>query len=487
MLNSFLISTYLFILLVLSAYGFHRYWILYLYWRHYKRAPPLPVPPDPSPWPSVTVQLPVFNEYYMVERLIDCVCRMDYPREKLEIQLLDDSTDDTTALIRNKANEKRNLGFNLRILHRDNREGFKAGALAEGLMSAAGEFIAIFDADFLPPADFLKRTIPRFADNEIGVVQTRWGHINANYSLLTRVQSIFLDGHFMLEHTARNHANAFINFNGTAGVWRKQTIIDAGGWSADTLTEDLDLSYRAQLRGWKFLFLPEVVCPAELPADMGSFRSQQHRWTKGAVQVACKLLPRVWESPLPFIVKAESTAHLTANLAYPFVLLLSVLLFPSLVARTQCPWAFLKWIEFGTFLFAAISVALFYYVAHRETGTPLGRWRWRDLPSLMAFGVGMCINNTRAIWEIIGNKPSDFQRTPKFNVRKKGDPWRRARYGAERGRAGFLEALFALYFLYTFYWIYETDYWWSAPLIGIFLLGYAYIGTLTLAHTGNKS
>ncbi len=487
MLNNLFIAAYLFILLVLSAYGIHRYWILFLYWRHYKMAPPLTVPPPPALWPPVTVQLPVFNEYYMVDRLIDCVCRMDYPRDKLEIQVLDDSTDDTTALIEKKIREKAELGFNIRLFHRENREGFKAGALSDGLLNAAGEFIAIFDADFLPPADFLRRTIPHFSRKEIGLVQTRWGHINANYSLLTWVQSIFLDGHFMLEHTARNRADAFINFNGTAGIWRRQTIADAGGWSSDTLTEDLDLSYRAQLRGWKFLFLPDVVCPAELPADMNAFRSQQHRWTKGALQVACKMLPLIWKSPLPLLVKTESTAHLMANLAYPVVLLLSVLLFPSMIARSQPHWSFLKWIELGIFLFATLSIACFYYVAHKEAGTPGGRWQWKHLPSLMAFGVGMCINNTRAIWEVLSNKQSEFRRTPKFDVRKKGDPLRRKRYQTERGRAGLMEAVFALYFLYTLYWSFESSYWWSTPFIGIFLLGYAYVGTLTLVHKLNKS
>ena len=276
-MNVLFILLYLLVLGGLSLYGLHRYWILYLYWRHYKKAPPLREPPPPPVWPRVTVQLPLYNEYYVVERLIDAVCRLDYPRDRLEIQVLDDSADESRALASRKVAEKRAAGFDIHDIHRHDRRGFKAGALADGLQTARGELIAIFDADFLPPADFLKRTVPYFADERIGMVQARWGHINADYSLLTRIQSVYLDGHFILEHTARNRSGAFFNFNGTAGVWRRETIDDAGGWSDDTLTEDLDISYRAQLMGWRFVFLPDLVCPAELPVDVGAFRSQQHR------------------------------------------------------------------------------------------------------------------------------------------------------------------------------------------------------------------
>jgi cellulose synthase/poly-beta-1,6-N-acetylglucosamine synthase-like glycosyltransferase len=486
MMNA-LLAAYVLVLFALSLYGLHRYWILFLYWRFYKKAPPLSPPPPPDIWPIVTVQLPIFNERYVAERLVDAVCLLDYPKDKLDIQVLDDSTDDTRHLLRSKVEEKRREGFHIRHLNRKNRDGFKAGALAHGLRSAEGEFAAIFDADFLPPADFLLKTVPHFSRTEIGMVQTRWGHINPDYSLLTRVQSIFLDGHFMLEHTARNRSGAFINFNGTAGIWRKRTIEEAGGWSADTLTEDLDLSYRAQMKGWKFLFLPDVVCPAELPVDMGAFRSQQHRWTKGALQVAKKILPALWRGPFPLLVKLESTAHLTANLAYPLVLMLSLLLFPSLAAREQLNSIVFKWLELGTFLFATTSIIAFYYVAHQETLGQGSRWQWKHVPPLMSFGVGMCLNNTRAVWEALLGIPTEFRRTAKFNVQKKGDAWKGKNYRRKGNHSGFPETLFAAYFLFILVWTCGSPFWWSLPFIGIFFFGYAYVGALTLAHRARSS
>src|SRR6185437_10644878 len=254
---------YLFLIALLSLYGVHRYWILYLYFRYYKWAAPVPVHDLPDPLPPVTIQLPVFNERYVVERLIDAIARLDYPRERLEIQLLDDSTDDTWRIVEDKLEPMRRQGFRIEHIKRDSRTGFKAGALSTGLARARGHFLAIFDADFMPPADFLRKTLPCFQDARVGMVQTRWGHLNESYSLLTWIQSIFLDGHFLLEHTARNRSGAFFNFNGTAGIWRREAIESSGGWQHDTLTEDLDLSYRAQMKGWKFMFLPDVVCPAE--------------------------------------------------------------------------------------------------------------------------------------------------------------------------------------------------------------------------------
>ena len=263
------------------------------------------------------MQLPVFNERYVVERLIDAVCRLDYPKERLEIQVLDDSTDDTGEIVRrSKWMRLQEKGFWIERLHRQDRTGFKAGALAAGLLRAKGELIAIFDADFVPPADFLYKTLPWFQKPTIGMVQTRWGHLNESYSLLTWIQSIFLDGHFLIEHTARNRSGAFFNFNGTAGIWRRQAIETSGGWQHDTLTEDLDLSYRAQMKGWRFMYLPDVVCPAELPVDINAFKTQQNRWTMGASQTAKKMLPTIWRSPLPLKVKVEATFHLTACAGY---------------------------------------------------------------------------------------------------------------------------------------------------------------------------
>lgn len=486
MLNELIVLAYMAVLLVLSLYGIHRYWILYLYWRHYKKAPPLPTPPEPAVWPRVTVQLPLYNEYYVADRMIEAVCGLDYPKGLLEIQVLDDSTDETGALVEKKAAEKRALGFDIRRIARPDRHGFKAGALAHGLGLAKGEFLAIFDADFLPPRDFLRRTIPHFADPALGMVQTRWGHVNADYSLLTRVQSLFLDGHFILEHTARNRSGAFFNFNGTAGVWRRRAIEEAGGWDHDTLTEDLDLSYRAQLKGWRFLFLPDVVCPAELPVDIGAFRSQQHRWTKGALQVAKKVLPAVWRSRLPFFVKLEGTVHLTANLGYLLLFALSFLLLPSLIARHQLGWPpLVNTLETAAFLMTAFSVALFYVVVKKESGHP--RLDLEDLPALMALGVGMCANNSRAVWEALWNVPTDFHRTAKFNIQNRGETWWHKRYRTAGRQKGLVETLIGAYFLLTFLWGLSTARWWALPFIALFLLGYTYVGLLTLAHAQTKA
>ena len=292
---------------------------MYLYFRYYKWAKPMAVPELPTELPMVTVQLPVYNERYVVERLIDTVSRFDYPRERLEIQVLDDSTDDTWQIAAARVAHLKSEGFFIEHLRRQDRTGFKAGALEAGLARASGEFIAIFDADFTPPAHFLKQTLPWFQNAGIGMVQTRWGHLNENYSLLTWIQSIFLDGHFLIEHTARNRSGALsFNFNGTAGVWRREAIETSGGWQHDiaVVTEDLDLSYRAQMKGWKFMYMPDLVCPAELPVDINAFKTQQNRWTMGAIQTAKKMLPTIWKSPLPLKVKVEATFHLTACVGY---------------------------------------------------------------------------------------------------------------------------------------------------------------------------
>src|SRR6188474_3144847 len=320
-------TCYLSVLLGLSAYGIHRYFIIYLYLKNRKR-PPVPVRYFEK-LPKVTVQLPIFNEVYVAERLLRSVSELDYPQKLLQIQVLDDSTDETREITASCAEELRSRGFNVALIHRVDRTGFKAGALAIGLEAAEGEFVCILDADFVPQPDLLKRTIHFFTDPNIGMIQTRWGHLNRGYSLLTRVQAMFLDGHLLLEQTARSRSGRFFNFNGTAGLWRRSCIEDAGGWEHDTLTEDLDLSYRAQLKGWHFVFLADLVTPAELPVDMNGFKSQQHRWTKGSIQTCLKLLPAVWKADLPLLIKFEATAHLTSNFAYLLLFLLCALMHPA--------------------------------------------------------------------------------------------------------------------------------------------------------------
>ncbi len=333
--NSFdllLLIPYFSILSILALYGLHRYILVYKYFKYRRNVPVAPSTPL-ALLPRVTIQLPVYNERFVVERLIEEVCHMDYPAELLEIQVLDDSTDDTAVIARDCVERHAALGHPIFYHHRTNREGFKAGALAEGMKTATGEFIAIFDADFLPPQDFLEKTLPYFQDARIGMVQTRWSYINRDYSILTRVQSILLDGHFVLEHGARSRSHCFFNFNGTAGIWRRKAIEEAGGWEHDTLTEDTDLSYRAQLRGWQFLYLPEVACSSELPVLMSSFKSQQARWAKGLIQTARKLLPTIWRSAAPRRIKVEATFHLTANICYPLMIVMAALLLPAMIVR----------------------------------------------------------------------------------------------------------------------------------------------------------
>ena len=325
--------TYFVVLGILCLYGLHRYFMVYLYYRHRKKAAKVEKTWDTLP--LVTVQLPVFNELYVTERLIDAACAMEYPREKLQIQVLDDSTDESIEVGRRKVEEWKAKGVDIEYVHRTDRTGYKAGALDNGLKSAKGEFIALFDADFVPNVDFLQKTIHYFTDPKVGCVQARWGHINKEYSILTRLQSIFLDGHFVMEHAARNRSGRFFNFSGTGGMWRTSAISDAGGWQHDTLTEDLDLSFRAQLKGWRFVFVQDVVTPAELPVDMNGFKSQQHRWVKGSMQTSKKLLKDVIKARIPFHVKTEGVVHLMGNTAYILTLFLALMLFPVTYFRPK--------------------------------------------------------------------------------------------------------------------------------------------------------
>src|SRR6202521_3959252 len=417
-------ACYLAVLLGLSAYGIHRYIIIYLFLKNRKRST------QPAghfeQLPKVTVQLPIFNEIYVVERLLRSVSEIDYPRDLLQIQVLDDSTDDTREITAECAGELRERGFDVQLIHRVDRTGFKAGALAVGLERADGDFVCILDADFVPQPELLKRTIHFFTDPKVGMIQTRWGHLNRGYSLLTRVQAMFLDGHLLLEQTARSRSGRFFNFNGTAGLWRRSCIEGAGGWQHDTLTEDLDLSYRAQLVGWKFIFLPDVVTPAELPVDMNGFKSQQHRWTKGSIQTCKKLLPTVWRSKLPFSIKLEATGHLTSNFAYLLLACLCVLLHPS-TGGPPPGWIRSFLIDVPIFLTASVSVAVFYICAQRELHPRTWMKEILLLPCLLALGVGLSLNNARAVLEAVFNHKSDFARTPKYGIESIQHPWRRCK------------------------------------------------------------
>jgi cellulose synthase/poly-beta-1,6-N-acetylglucosamine synthase-like glycosyltransferase len=406
---------YVGVVLVIAIYGLHRYWLVYLFYKH-RNDKPQPARPFES-LPRVTIQLPMFNEANVSKRVIDATCAMDYPRELLQIQVLDDSTDDSRTIARETVEHWQNMGLDIQYIHRTNRQGFKAGALAAAMPQVTGQFIAIFDADFIPPADFLKQTVHYFTDPAIGMVQTRWEHLNREDSLLTRSQAILLDGHFVIEHTSRNRAGCWINFNGTAGIWRKQAITDAGGWQADTLTEDVDLSYRAQLKGWQFIYAPWIGCPAELPPEINAFKSQQHRWTKGTIQTAFKLLPRILKADAPLKVRKEAYFHLTCPVVYISVVLMVLLFYPAFFVNMQ-PFqdGTVGGAMWGIMLFAmgTLSAGMFYVASQKAQqrdvlGTIL------QLPLLMAIGVGISLNNARAAIEAIIGHESPFVRTPKYS------------------------------------------------------------------------
>ncbi|MEP6938079.1 MAG: cellulose synthase family protein [Chthoniobacterales bacterium] len=470
---------YLAVLLGLSTYGVHRYFIIYLFLKNRKHAP------QPASQfeqlPKVTMQLPIFNEVYVVERLLKSVSEIDYPRELLQIQVLDDSTDDTRELTARCTEELRSRGFIVERIHRVDRVGFKAGALEGGLASAQGEFVCILDADFVPPPDLLKRTIHFFTDPKVGMIQTRWGHLNRGYSLLTRVQAMFLDGHLLLEQTARSRSGRFFNFNGTAGLWRTSCITQAGGWQHDTLTEDLDLSYRAQLAGWKFIFLHDVVTPAELPVDMNGFKSQQHRWTKGSIQTCKKLLPTIWRSDLTLPLKIEATAHLTSNFAYLLLACLCVLLHPS-SGGPQNTWVRTVLIDVPIFLTASVSVAVFYICAQRELHPRTWMKEMLLLPCLLALGVGLSLNNARAVLEAVFNHQSDFARTPKYGIERKTQPWRKCRYMPLKSLLPFAEMAFALYFTYFLWFAIQHGQYLTVPFLAMFQLGFLYVSLSSFAQ-----
>src|ERR1700719_3487309 len=463
---------YLAVLIGLSAYGVHRYFIIYLFLKNRKRkAEPVC---QFAQLPRVTMQLPIFNEIYVVERLLRSVSELDYPRELLQIQVLDDSTDDTREITASCTEALRRRGFDVQLIRRVDRTGFKAGALAVGLDSGDGEFLCILDADFVPQPDLLKRTIHFFTDPKVGMIQTRWGHLNRGYSLLTRVQAMFLDGHLLLEQTARSRSGRFFNFNGTAGLWRRSCIVEAGGWQYDTLTEDLDLSYRAQLAGWKFIFLPDVVTPAELPVDMNGFKSQQHRWTKGSIQTCKKLLPRIWRSQLPFAIKAEATGHLVSNFAYLLLACLCVLLHPS-TGGPQTGWLRTLLIDVPIFLTASVSVAVFYICAQRVLYPRTWMKEMLLLPCLLALGIGLSLHNARGVLEAIFNHKSDFTRTPKYGIERKSQSWRSCKYRALKSVLPAAELAFALYFTYFIWFAVVHRQYLSVPFLLMFQGGFFYV------------
>jgi cellulose synthase/poly-beta-1,6-N-acetylglucosamine synthase-like glycosyltransferase len=477
---------YFFVMVVLSIYGIHRYTLVYNYFKNRKNVPPPAPELQDGEWPRVTVQLPIYNERYVIERLIESVAQFDYPRELLDIQVLDDSTDETQSVARDCVERHRALGVPITYIHRTNREGFKAGALHEGLKVATGELVAIFDADFIPPADFLRRTVPHFADSQLAMVQTRWSYINRNYSVLTEVEAILLDGHFAIEHSSRYRSRLFFNFNGTAGIWRRAAIDDAGGWQHDTLTEDTDLSYRAQLRGWHFLYLPEIDCPSELPVEMNAFKSQQARWAKGLMQTAKKVLPRVMRSNEPAARKAEAVFHLTANISYPLMVFLSIILLPAMIVRFYQGWFQVMVIDFPLFVASSCSISSFYLAAERALYPKTWKRTFWYLPVVMAVGIGLSVKNALAVIEALCGVKSEFVRTPKYRVEagaQRANSWIKKSYRKRPGLMPFLEVALGIYFAAAVLYAIQNDNFATVPFFVLFVWGYLYTGVMSLAQT----
>jgi len=483
-MEDFLLIVYFLSLTILFGFGIHGLVMLYYYRKtqHIK----LPQKTIEGEYPVVTIQLPMYNEMYVIERLIKAVCNIEYPKDKLHIQVLDDSTDETTIIASNLVNEYKQKGFDIEYIHRTNRQGYKAGALKEGLEKAKGEYVAIFDADFVPNRDFLLKTIPYFADKDVGMVQTRWEHLNEEYSFITRAAALALDGHFVIEQQVRNKAGFFINFNGTAGVWRKETIYDAGNWHADTLTEDLDLSYRAQLNGWKFVFLNDVTSPAELPADINALKTQQFRWTKGAVETAKKILPLVFKSKLPLKIKLESFVHLTSNIVFPFIIIVAMLNIPLVIIKNTVGEYDNYYTLMSVFVLASISTFLFYMFAQRAIHLD---WRKRLLlfPVFLAGSMGFAVNNSKAVFEALINKKTGFARTPKYKIEGEKDKWTNKKYVQKKlNWTVVVELLLALYYVagiaISVYYLEIA----AIPFQLLFLLGFGTVGYMSLKHTFAK-
>jgi cellulose synthase/poly-beta-1,6-N-acetylglucosamine synthase-like glycosyltransferase len=454
----------------LSLYGLHRISMVWRF-RRRTRGQASGLPGEPF-LPSVTVQLPIFNERTVAARLIRAAGSLDYPRDRIEIQVLDDSTDDTREIVDEELRALRSQGVRAELVRRDRREGYKAGALKNGMPSARGELLCIFDADFVPEPPFLRQLVGHFADPKVGMVQARWGHKNRSESWLTRAESTLLDGHFVVEHAVRFEGGLFFNFNGTAGIWRKSTIEDAGGWQHDTLTEDLDLSYRAQLAGWRFVYASEVVAPAEVPPSISAFKSQQHRWAKGSVQVARKLLWQLVRSNQPARVKLEALAHLGGNTGYPLVLLLALLLPLVMTTKSGLP----QWVHLAAFVLCTLSVVEFYDAGQRAQGRP-GRARIFDTLAAMTLGIGMCVAQTRAVVEGFLRKTGVFVRTPKHG----GAPASR-RYAAHLLGVPGLELVLAAWFAWSLPSAAAAGAWGALPFLLLFFCGFTWVGGLSLCE-----
>jgi len=474
-----LLIPYCFVMIALSIYGVHRYTMCYRYFKFRKNY-------DPNPHghfdelPTVLIQLPMYNEQYVVDRLVEAVCGMEYPSEKLEIQVLDDSTDESKDVARQIVERYAALGHPIKYIHRSNRHGYKAGALDEGLKQSTAEFVAIFDADFVPPHDWIMKVIHHFAEPDVGLVQTRWAHLNRDYSMLTKIEAILLDAHFIIEHGSRVRTGEYFNFNGTAGMWRRKAIEDGGGWQHDTLTEDTDLSYRSQMAGWRFKYLPTVACPSELPIEMNAFKTQQARWAKGLIQVSIKLLPTIFRSNMTRKRKIESIYHLTANISYPLMVVMTVLIVPVTIVKALQGWWIMLLFDLPIFAASTISIAVFYVLSQRE----LYPHRWKRsmlyVPMLMAVGVGLTVTNTKAVMEAIFGVQSSFVRTPKFRVTNKGDKSQAKKYLKRLKLAPYVEILLGCFFAGAIVYSIMNANYFTPPFFLIFVVGYWYTGFMSI-------
>lgn len=474
-----LLLPYFSILFILSIYGVHRYETIRRYRKHRKSLPQVP-PRHFEQLPPVTVQLPLYNERYVVERLLEEIVKLDYPKELLQIQVLDDSTDETHPFTERLCNEYIAAGHPVEYRHRTNRHGFKAGALQEGLETATGELIAIFDADFIPPRDFLRRTVDYFADAEVGVVQTRWTYLNKEFNILTQVEAMLLDGHFVLEHGSRCGSGLFFNFNGTAGILRRKMIDDAGGWQHETLTEDSDLSYRAQLKGWRFVYVPDIECPSELPVETYGFQVQQARWAKGLTQVALKLLPKILKAKLPLRVKAEAFMHLTPNISYPLMLIVSMLMLPVMIVRFYMGVFQMVLIDFPLIVASFWSISAFYLYAQRVL-FPKSWWKSiAFLPMLMAAGVALTVSNAKGVIEAIFGIQTSFARTAKYAIGTQPAKVKPQAYRRKSGVLPYVELLIGSYFVYMVNFAIETLNYLAVPFLLLFVCGYYWAGFSTL-------
>jgi cellulose synthase/poly-beta-1,6-N-acetylglucosamine synthase-like glycosyltransferase len=483
-MDDIVLVSYFVALTILLVFGSHGFIMLYY---HYKYGNNKPAEnKNFKEDKKVTIQLPLYNELYVVERLVNCVCAIDYPKELIDIQVLDDSTDETKEVVAKIVAQKQAEGFDIKQVRRSNRKGFKAGALMEGLKVAKGDYVAIFDADFMPKADFLKKTLKYFSNPKVGMVQSRWEHMNSNYSLLTRVQALALDGHFVIEQSVRNKAGFFITFNGTGGIWKKECIEDAGNWQDDTLAEDLDLSYRAQIKGWKFVYLRDFTTPSELPEEINALKAQQFRWTKGHIETAKKVLPLVWKSNVPLRVKLQATFHLSNNFAFPFILIAGILNVPLIFIKNSGPHdTFFN--VMSIFILAFFSSFMFYLYSQKDIHAD---WRKKIalFPLFMAGSMGFAVNNTRAVVEGLLSRKSEFVRTPKFKSEgNTGSTVKNNKYVSKKiGFSVYVELLLAVYcFIGVVASVYFLEIA-ALPFHLLFFLGFSFVSLLSLKNAFNR-